>query len=427
MQGSLTRRQALAAGAAAAGAAAIGRPASAAAHGGGGDHGESGSPNRIAPPLTLTGARLLDPGSGEVTEHTTIVFEKGIVRRVGRRERPAGRVIDVGGAFVLPGLIDVHVHAATAAAAQSAVAKGATTVRSASTSFFQDVGLRAMGEYGGLGIPRVLPAGLFVTPNLGDSLLADPRLAPLAALPDGVRSPEALRFLTQVNISRGAEVIKTRSTERAGLPEQDPRQQVYDERQLRAVVDAARRLPGGVLAHGHGDEGVRDSVLAGVRSVEHGTFASAATLDLMRARRTFLTPTVSAIIDIIEPGGEYTDPRLVQRGRDMLVALRATVAAAYERGVPIAAGTDTSYTAASLSSVVTEIKYLADLGLTKLDALRAATTTAAALLAREREIGRLRPGYSADAVVMAGNPLENLGALDSLRLVVARGWIVREA
>ena len=336
-------------------------------------------------------------------------------------------MIDVGGAFVLPGLIDVHVHAATAAAAQSAVAKGATTVRSASTSFFQDVGLRAMGEYGGLGIPRVLPAGLFVTPNLGDSLLADPRLAPLAALPDGVRSPEALRFLTQVNISRGAEVIKTRSTERAGLPEQDPRQQVYDERQLRAVVDAARRLPGGVLAHGHGDEGVRDSVLAGVRSVEHGTFASAATLDLMRARRTFLTPTVSAIIDIIEPGGEYTDPRLVQRGRDMLVALRATVAAAYERGVPIAAGTDTSYTAASLSSVVTEIKYLADLGLTKLDALRAATTTAAALLAREREIGRLRPGYSADAVVMAGNPLENLGALDSLRLVVARGWIVREA
>ena len=76
---------------------------------------------------------------------------------------------------------------------------------------------------------------------------------------------------------------------------------------------------------------------------------------------------------------------------------------------------------------MTEIKYLADLGLTKLDAIRAATTTAAALLAREREIGRLRPRYSADAVVMAGNPLENLGALDSLRLVVARGWIVREA
>ncbi len=128
-------------------------------------------------------------------------------------------------------------------------------------------------------VPRTLAAGLFVTPNLGDSILADPRLAPLAALPDGVRSPEALQLVVQVNIARGVDHIKTRSTERAGLPEQDPRVQVYDERQIRAVVSAARRLRGGVMCHGHGDEGIRDSVLAGVRSVEHGTFASAATLD----------------------------------------------------------------------------------------------------------------------------------------------------
>ena len=216
-----------------------------------------------------------------------------MVRRAGRRERPApgGRVIDVGGAFVLPGLIDAHVHAATVAAAQLALQRGATTVRSASTAFFQDVGLEAMGEVGGLGVPRVLPAGLFVTPNLGDSILADPALAPLALLPDGVRRPEDLAFVTRVNIARGAQVIKTRSTERAGLPEQDPRVQVYDARQIGAVVDAARSLPGGVLCHGHGDEGVRDSIIAGVRSVEHGTFASAATLDLMRRRGTFLTPT----------------------------------------------------------------------------------------------------------------------------------------
>ena len=205
----LTRRQALTATAAAArcGRAAPDGPAAARGrHGAGGDHGDGHGPKRVAPPLTLTGAKLLDPG--ERRGH------RGRDDRVRAGDRPARRaaangprragVIDVGGAFVLPGLIDVHVHAATVAAAQSALAKGATTVRSASTAFFQDVGLRAMGEVGGLGMPRVLPAGLFVTPNLGDSLLADPRLAPLAALPDGVRSPEALRFLTQVNIARGA-------------------------------------------------------------------------------------------------------------------------------------------------------------------------------------------------------------------------------
>ena len=171
-----------------------------------------------------------------------------------------------------------------------------------------------------------------MTPNLGDSLLADPRLAPLAALPERRPRPGRPAFVVQVNISRGVDHIKTRSTERAGLPEQDPRVQVYDERQIRAVVNAARRLRGGVICHGHGDEGIRDSVRAGVRSVEHGTFASAATLDLMRARGTFLVPTLSAIVDLAEPGGEYTDPRLVERGRRCSPTLRVTVPAAYARG-----------------------------------------------------------------------------------------------
>jgi imidazolonepropionase-like amidohydrolase len=428
----VTRRQALAGAAAAAGAAAMAGPSGAGARHGrhhrGHGRGDGGAPQRIAPPLTLTGGRLLDPATGRVTDDATVVFAHGRVRRAGRDARPArgGRVIDVGGAFVLPGLIDAHVHAATTAAARLALTGGATTIRSASTSFFQDVGLRALSDFGGLVVPRTLAAGLFVTPNLGDSILADPRLAPLAALRDGVRSPEALRYLVQVNIARGVDLIKTRSTERAGLAEQDPRVQVYDERQIRAVVDAARRLRGGVACHGHGDEGIRDSVLAGVRSVEHGTFASAATLDLMRARGTYLVPTLSAVRDLAEPGGEYTDPRLVERGRMMLDVLRMTVPAAYERGIPIAAGTDTSYSPATLSSIAGEIRLLAEFGLSNLDALRAATMTGAALVRRARELGRLEPGYAGDALVVGGDPVADLAALDDVRLIVSRGWIARE-
>jgi imidazolonepropionase-like amidohydrolase len=423
----LTRRQTLAASAAAAGATALARPGGAIARDDA-KRGDGRGPRRIAPPLTLTGARLFDPATGDVTDDATVVFARGLVRRAGRDVRPArgGRVIDVGGAFVLPGLLDAHVHASTVAAARLALAGGATTIRSASTTFYQDIGLRALGELGGIVVPRALAAGVFVTPNLGDSILADPRLAPLATLPDGVRSPEALRHVVRVNIARGVDLIKTRSTERAGLPEQDPRVQVYDVRQIRAVVNAARRLRGGVACHGHGDEGIRDSVIAGVRSVEHGTFASAATLDLMRARGTFLVPTLSAVRDLAEPGGEYTDPRLVERGREMLAVLRMTVPAAYERGIPIAAGTDTSYTPATQSSITGEIRLLAEFGLSNLDALRAATTTGAALVRRERELGRLRRGYAADAVVVGGDPLADLAALDDVRLVVVGGWIARE-
>ena len=256
MQGSLTRRQALAAGAAAAGAAAIGRPAGAAAHGGGGDHGRERQPEpdrAAADPHRRAAAR---PGQrrGDRAHHDRVrEGDRAARRAAGTTGRPGDR----RRRRVRVARVDRRPRARghRRRGAVGDVAKGATTVRSASTSFFQDVGLRAMGEYGGLGIPRVLPAGLVrdAEPRRQPARRPAPRAA--GGAPDGVRSPEALRFLTQVNISRGAEVIKTRSTERAGLPEQDPRQQVYDERQLRAVVDAARRLPGGVLAHGHGDEG----------------------------------------------------------------------------------------------------------------------------------------------------------------------------
>jgi len=110
----------------------------------------------------------------------------------------------------------------------------------------------------------------------------------------------------------------------------------------------------------------------------------------------------------------------------MLAVLRQTVPAAHARGIPIAAGTDTSYTAASLSTITGEIRLLAEFGLSNLDALRSATTVGAALLRRGRELGRLEPGYAADAYVVGGDLLADLAALDDVRLVVAGGWIARE-
>jgi imidazolonepropionase-like amidohydrolase len=386
--------------------------------------GDTGRRPRLAPPLSLTHAQVLDPATGRVTPDATIVFRRGVVWSVGRG-LPRGQVIDVGGAFVIPGLLDGHVHTSTIAAGQRALAGGATTVRSATTSFYEDVGLRAVAQYGAIRLPRMLAAGLFVTPQLGDSVLADPRLAPLTGLPEGVRSPEALRYLVEVNIARGVDQIKTRGTERAGVPEQDPRVQVYDERQLRAVVEAAARHGRYVMCHAHGDEGGRAAVAAGVRSIEHGTFLERPTLELMVRRGTFLVPTFSAVVDLAEPGGEYTDPRLVERGRQMLPVLRQVTATAYAMGIPIVAGTDTSYTEQTLSTMAGEMRYVAAAGLSNLDALRAGTTTAARLFRRQRTLGRLLPGYAADAVVIGGDPLANLTALDDIRMVIAAGWIAR--
>ena len=424
----LTRRQALAASAAAAGAAALGAPRAAQARDHDHDREEGHGPRRDAPPLTLTGARLLDPARGTLTDGATIVFERGVVQRAGRGERPAsgGRRIDVGGAYVLPGLIDAHTHAATVAAAKQALAAGATTIRSGSSSFYQDVGLRALGEYGGLGLPRRSPRACSWHPTSATACSPTRGSRPWRRCPTACATPTTWRSSCR-STSPAASTTSRPARRNVRAYRNRTAREVYDERQIRAVVNAARKLRGGVMCHGHGDEEIRDSVRAGVRSVEHGTFASAATLNEMRARGTFLVPTLSAVVDLAQPGGEYTDPRLVERGELMLATLRTTVPAAYARGIPIVAGTDTSYTAASLSSVAGEVRLLGEFGLSNLDALRAATTTAATLVGLERGLGRLRPGYAADALVVGANPLGDLAALSDVRLVVAGGWVAHEA
>ena len=157
---------------------------------------------------------------------------------------------------------------------------------------------------------------MFVSPQLGDSVLADPALAPLAALPGGVQSPADLRYLTRVNTSRGVDVVKTRANPRAGIPDQDPTELVYDREQIAAVVSAAGRR--GVLCHAYSAEGIDGAVRAGVRSIEHGVFVTERTLERMARRGTHFTPTMAAITGM----AASPDPILAERGRTYTPILR---------------------------------------------------------------------------------------------------------
>lgn len=240
--------------------------------------------------LVIEGGTLLDPATGEVTEDAVVVIVDGVVRAAGPRGRTQVpdriEVLDAHGRWVLPGLVEAHIHLNTADEARDAVLKGATSARSGSTNFYQDIAVRELARQVPQLAPRLKAAGVFVTPDLGDTVLADPDLTPLARLRDGARSPEALRRVVEINLARGADVIKTRVNERAGLPEQDPLAQVYDREQLSAVVAAAKRGGKGVLCHSYSEKGCHDAVMAGVRSLEHGAFVGERTLREMRRRGT---------------------------------------------------------------------------------------------------------------------------------------------
>jgi imidazolonepropionase-like amidohydrolase len=248
-------------------------------------------------------------------------------------------------------------------------------------------------------------------------MLADPHLAPLAALPNGVQAPSDLRYLTRVNLSRGVDVVKTRANPRAGLPEQDPTELVYDEEQIAAIVAAAGRAE--VLCHAYSEVGIDGAVRAGVRSIEHGVFVGDATLDLMARKGTYFTPTMAPILGM----ADSPDPILAERGRTYTPVLQAAVREAHSRGVTVVAGTDSFGT--DVDPIGREVRLLVEAGLPHLEAIRAATTYAARLLRWSGQVGRLARGYRADLVAVDTDPLADAGALERVALVVAQGAVVR--
>jgi imidazolonepropionase-like amidohydrolase len=373
-------------------------------------------------PLALTHANVVDVRGGKTLSNATVVFRDGRIASVGTGAPPAGiRTLDLRGKYLLPGLIDAHTHIGNLASAHRALMSGVTTVRSAGVSNFADVGMRELVKKGFVVGPDFCAAGYHVRPRLAeDAFLNDPSLAGLMS---GIRTPEDLRRAVRLNLAHGVDWIKVLATERAGTADTDPRQQVFTETELKAVVDeaATKNIP--VEAHAHGDEGARAAVRAGVRSIEHGTYLSDETLTLMKQKGTFFVPTYSTVIDLAEPGGDYDDPALLVRGRQMLPRLRSAVDRAYRVGLKIVTGADTGYGPESLTRISQEIANFVDMGIPPLVAIQSATTTAAELLRLEKSAGAVEPGFEADVIVVDGNPLEDVRVIQDPLLIVSNGRI----
>jgi imidazolonepropionase-like amidohydrolase len=269
--------------------------------------------------------------------------------------------------------------------------------------------------------PDILTAGYHVRPQLApEAFLSDPSYADLMS---GVTTIEKMRRAVRMNLSHGVDWIKTMATERAGTADTDPRKQVYTEEEIRAIVQeaATRNVP--VEAHAHGDEGAIAAVKAGVRSIEHGTYLSDATLQAMKAQGTYLDPTYTTVIDLAEAGGDYDVPALRIRGEHMLPRLRELIGRAHRIGVKTVAGTDSAYGPSSLVRIGQEVTHFVEMGFTPLEAIQSATLLSAELLRLETSIGAIEVGYEADLIAVEQNPLERIAALQDPLLVISNGRI----
>jgi imidazolonepropionase-like amidohydrolase len=377
-----------------------------------------------AAPLYVINANVLDGLNSEIVRGATIVLSGGKIERVdiNAPSPPAGaEVLDVQGRYVVPGLIDAHSHVNDLTGVRRALESGVTTIRTAGVRGFADVGIRDLVKRGLLEGPDIVTTGIFVTPDIGDAVLWDDRLYNLHLT--GVETEEQLRRLVRINIDHGVDWIKTRTTDRAGLAERDPRTQIYTERQIQVIVEEAARAGISVMVHAHGDAGVRAAVLGGAKSIEHATYASEETLQLMVEHGTYLVPTLSSISSF-GTTGTYSDPALYLRGLHMAPRRRGVARRAFELGIPMVTGIDSYYEEDNNSRVSREVGFLVDQGVTPFDAIRGATSLAAEMLGVDDETGSIQPGLDADLLVVDLNPLEDIRSLQDVLVVISNGHIV---
>ena len=401
----------------------------------------------LADTIVIHAGHVITDAAQPARGPSTIVVVDGRIQSVtaGLNPVPQGaRLIDLSSRTILPGLIDAHVHLTSAPGgawwreaidtdeyaallgahnALVTLRAGFTTVRDLGSSGVAGFALKRAIDEGLVPGPRMLVSGPPLSTIGGHGDVAGFRPEVIAALDGHNTCTGADQCAARVReLARaGADVIKFMAT--GGVLSQGDRQlgQAFTDAEMRAIVETAHGLGLKVAAHAHADEGIAAAVRAGVDSIEHGTFASPATIQLMRQRGTTLVPTLMAFVGIRERlgTGVYT-PLVESKVRMTLEVVGRAARLAHDAGVPVVFGTDAAvYPHGRNAGEFAQLVRYA--GMTPAQAIAAATTGAAHLLGLDSEVGRIAPGLSADLIAVDGDPLTDVTRLEHVEFVMVRG------
>jgi imidazolonepropionase-like amidohydrolase len=342
----------------------------------------------------------------------------------------AATVLDAKGCFVLPGLADAHVHLDLEAGPDvirgwredrsareatirrnglRALASGVTSVRDVGSADHATLAYAALVERGEATGPRVAACGRMIVRPGGHAWQAG-RVA---------ASADELRAAVREQVSAGARLVKVMASGGFSTPGDVGAAELTTD-QLRAVADEAHRASLPVAAHAHAAEAIANCLDAGIDTIEHGAFLDERLIERMAARGVPLVPTLRAI-DVITSDSPL-DPDIVRRVDEARERYATSVRNAIEAGVPIAAGTDAGTPLNEHGGLVSELERYVELGMSPIDAIRAATWFAGRWI--DERVGAIAPGRAADLLVVEGDPRESIAALRSLRHVVLGGVVL---
>lgn len=371
--------------------------------------------------------RLID-GLGHTLERATLVVKNGRIEAMGDARRvsvPRGaRVIDGRGLTILPGLIDCHVHLCLGGEADVVrtirdeepgltllkAARFASLTLEAGFTTVRDLGFRDHGvfalkraiEAGLMAGPRILAAGLAICMTGGHARF-------IGREADG---PAEVVAAVREQLAAGAEVIKFIATGGVLTPGTSPESPQMTLEELAAGMAEARRAGRRVAAHAHGAEGMKNAIRAGAHSIEHGTLMDDEAAALMREHAVFMVPTLSALATTVECGSACGIPdSAVGKARSMRARHEASFKQAYRSGIPIALGTDAGTPLNHHGENAQELERMVSLGMSPMEAIKAATASAASLLGIHEIVGTLETGKVADLLIVDGNPLKRISLL----------------
>ncbi|HMJ53938.1 MAG TPA: amidohydrolase family protein [Polyangiaceae bacterium] len=407
------------------------------------------------PPVLLKVGRLIDGVAAAPKDNQAILVVEGRIRGIGpaaalEKDAPAGtKVIDLGGATALPGLIDAHTHVLlqgdiTAAdydaqllkesiayrairatvAAQTALMNGFTAIRDLETegAMYADVDVKLAIERGVIPGPRMFvstrafaPTGMYPLNGYSWEL----------KMPEGVQiadGPDALRKAVREQVKYGADWIKFYADRRYYLPPERGCKHLlcswvnFTDEEAKAIVDEAHRLGKRVAAHAIGWDGIDAALRAGADTIEHGDGLDDGLIDRMVQKKVYWCPTIYVGVYVAEGRGGVW-PKMVELEREAFKK-------AMKKGLLIAYGTDAGGYAWT-ENQAKELGIMVRYGMSPMAAIQSATVVAAQLLDQRHDLGSIEPGRLADIVAVAGDPLKDISELERVTFVMKGGVVYK--
>jgi imidazolonepropionase-like amidohydrolase len=391
----------------------------------------------------ITNVTVIDGTGGEPLRGGAVVVEGERITWVGPATlAPAFEprsILDGGGCTLLPGLINCHVHLCNDGVAdlfqqvrddsitiatirgvlnaELALRAGITTVRDCGAANDIVVELAKAIDRGMIAGPTIKAAGRVITMTGGHGHF-------IGREADGV---DGVRKATRAEIKGGAHFIKAMATGGVLTPGVDPTQTAFQIEELEAVAQEAHKAGRRTACHAIGNAGIKNALRAGIDSIEHGFYLDDEAIELFLKNRAFLVPTLIAVEQIVKNGEARGIPDwVVRKAAAEGEHHQASFAAAVKSGMKIAAGTDAGTPFNPHGDLNLELALMVEYGLDPMQALVAATRNAAENLAILDSVGTIEVGKMADLMMVRGDPLQDITAMQQVAFVAKHGRVYRD-